>query len=114
MMRRVLWFGVTLPAGVVFITLAVINRHPVALVLDPFRPETPVLSLVLPFYVYLFGALLIGVLMGGSCVWLAQARWRRAARRRAAEVARWRAEASRLDGERQTLGVTRQLLAADR
>ena len=44
------------------------------------------MSLVLPFYAYLFGTLLIGVLLGGTAMWLSQARWRRTARRRAAEA----------------------------
>jgi hypothetical protein len=83
-------------------------------VLDPFRPEEPVLSLLLPFYVYLFGALLIGMVVGGTCVWLRQAQWRRTARQRAAEAQRWRAEAGRLGLERQAQFAARQLSAADR
>jgi len=98
MLRRTLWFVVALPAAVLCITLAVINGHPVRLVLDPFRPERPVLSLVLPFYVYLLAGLLIGIVIGGATVWRAQASWRRAARRGAGEVQRWRAEAERLQG----------------
>jgi uncharacterized integral membrane protein len=101
MVRRILSLAVALPAGVLLLTLAVINGHGVRLVLDPFRPDQPVLSLVLPFYVYLFGVLLIGVLIGGATVWRAQARWRRAARRRAGEVQRWRTEVERLNSERQ-------------
>ena len=66
--------------GLLLVTLAVVNRHEVRLVLDPFRPETPVLSLVLPFYAYLFITLLLGVLLGGTAMWLSQARWRRNAR----------------------------------
>jgi uncharacterized integral membrane protein len=101
MLRRILSLAVALPAGLLLLTLAVINRHGVRLVLDPFRPDEPVLSLVLPFYVYLFGVLLIGVLIGGATVWRAQARWRRAARQRAGEVQRWRTEGERLNSERQ-------------
>ena len=96
MLRRIISFAVAVPAALLLLTLAVINRHGVRLVLDPFRPDDPVLSLVLPFYVYLFG-----VLIGGAIVWRAQARWRRAARRRAGEVQRWRAEAERLNRGRQ-------------
>ena len=88
MLRRIISFAVALPAALLLLTLAVINRHGVRLVLDPFRPDDPVLSLVLPFYVYLFGVLLIGVLIGGAIVWRAQARWRRAARQRCASPAR--------------------------
>src|SRR5262245_20549897 len=98
---------VAVPVAIVLITLAVANRHGVRLVLDPFRPDDPVLSLVLPFYAYLFAALFMGVLIGGSAAWLAQSQWRRAARRRAAEAVRWQAEADRLTRERD-----RQLTAA--
>ena len=101
MLRRIISFAVALPAALLLLTLAVINRHGVRLVLDPFRPDDPVLSLVLPFYAYLFGVLLLGVLIGGAIVWRAQARWRRAARRRAGEAQRWRAEAERLNRARQ-------------
>jgi hypothetical protein len=100
MLRRALKYLLAVPAAVILVTLAVINRHGVTLVLDPFRPEEPVLSLVLPFYVYLFGTLLIGIVAGGTAVWMAQARWRRSARRRAAEAQRWQAEAGRLARER--------------
>jgi hypothetical protein len=98
------------------VTLAVANRHGVRLVLDPFRPEEPVLSLVLPFYVYLFGMLLTGIIVGGVAVWLKQARWRRTARRRAAEAQRWQAEADRLGRERQAQAASagRQLAPANR
>jgi uncharacterized integral membrane protein len=101
MLRRALWIVVALPVAVLLITLAVANRHGVRLVLDPFRPEEPVLSIVLPFYAYLYGVLLIGILVGGAATWLTQARWRRTARRRAAEAQRWQAEADRLTRERQ-------------
>jgi len=111
--RRILWFAVALPAAALLVTLAVINRHGVRLVLDPFRPEEPVLSLVLPFYVYLLGMTLVGIVIGGAVVWLTQARWRRSARRRAAEAQRWQAEADRLTRERQ-MTASRQLAAADR
>ena len=58
------------------------------------------MSLVLPFYVYIFGALVLGVLAGGAAVWLGQGRWRRSARVRGQEASRWHAEADRLARER--------------
>jgi len=99
-LRRIVWFVVAFPIAILFVTLAVANRHGVRLVLDPFRPTDPVLSLVLPFYAYLIGALLIGVVLGGVATWIGQARWRRNARQRAAEAYRWHAEADRLSRER--------------
>jgi hypothetical protein len=101
MLRRIVWFLVAFPAAAVIVTLAVINRHGVRLVLDPFRPDQPVLSLVLPFYAYLFAALIAGVVIGGLATWAGQSRWRRTARRRAAEAERWQAEAARLARERE-------------
>jgi hypothetical protein len=115
MLRRFVWVLVAFPVAVLLITLAVANRHGVRLVLDPFRSDEPVLFLVLPFYVYLFGVLLLGIVIGGLTVWLTQARWRRTARRRAAEAQRWRAEADRLTRERQAQASTgRQLELASR
>ena len=115
MLRRVIWTVVAFPIGLVLVTLAVSNGHRVRLVLDPFRPDDPVLSLVLPFYLYLFGALLIGIVIGGMATWFTQARWRRIARRRGAEAVRWQAEADRLSRERdKQLSAVRQLAPADR
>jgi hypothetical protein len=98
-LRRIVTFAIAVPAAVALITLAVINRHGVQLILDPFRPDEPVIALVLPFYVFLFGALLLGVALGGVAMWLTQSRWRRAARARSAQVQRWQAEAARLARE---------------
>lgn len=107
MLKRILWLLIAFPAAALLITLAVANRHSVRLVLDPFRPETPVLSVVLPFYGYLFGALLVGVLLGGAATWLSQSRFRRTARVRTGEAKRWQAEADRLMRERDAEVSTR-------
>ena len=115
MLRRAWKYLLGLPAAIVLLTLAVINRHGVRLMLDPFRPEEPVISLVLPFYVYLIGMLLIGIVIGGLATWVTQARWRRSARRRGAEAQRWQAEADRLARERQAaVPADRQLAPASR
>jgi uncharacterized integral membrane protein len=116
MLRRFVWLLVAFPVAVVLLTLAVANRHGVRLVLDPFRSDEPVLFLVLPFYAYLFGVLLLGIVIGGLATWVAQARWRRTARRRAAEARRWQAEADRLSRERQAQVATagRQLAPVNR
>jgi hypothetical protein len=87
-------------AAVFLVTLAVANRHAVRLVLDPFNPTDPVLAAQLPFYAYLLGMLIIGVVMGGVATWFSQGRWRRVARARAQDAVRWRGEAERLSRER--------------
>ena len=94
MLRRAWKYLLAVPAAIILLTLAVINRHGVRLVLDPFRPDEPVVSLVLPFYAYLIGMLLVGIVIGGLATWVTQARWRRSARR-GAEAQRWQAEADR-------------------
>lgn len=80
MLKRISMILLALPVAVFLVTLAVANRHAVRLVLDPFRPEAPVISVELPFFAYLFGALLIGVLAGGAAVWFSQGHWRQTAR----------------------------------
>jgi uncharacterized integral membrane protein len=114
-LRRLIWLVVALPVALLLVTLALANRHPVRLVLDPFRPADPTVSVVLPFYYYLFGMLLVGVVIGGTVVWLKQARWRRNARQRATEASRWQAEATRLTRERdRELEASRQLAPVNR
>ena len=104
MLRRIVWLLVAFPAAAILVTLAVANRHAARLVLDPFRPEEPVLWIDLPFYAYLLIALVIGVALGGTATWMTQSRWRRTARRRAQEALRWQAEADRLARERDQTG----------
>lgn len=117
MLKRVFTIVIAFPMALVLIALAVANRHAVRLVLDPFRPESPAISLVLPFYAYLFGALALGIVAGGLAVWLSQGHWRSAARVRFQEARRWQAEADRLARERDAeVGASRgrQLIASSR
>lgn len=100
MIGRILGLLFGFVAAVFLVTLAVANRHTVRLVLDPFNPLDPVLAAELPFYAFLFGMLIIGVILGGIATWMSQSRWRRLARARGQDAARWRAEAERLTRER--------------
>jgi hypothetical protein len=104
MFRRVLSLIIGFPLGAALVALAVSNRQPVTLVLDPFRPETPALSIDLPFYAYLIGALVVGVILGGVATWMGQSRWRQTARTQGRRAARWQAEADRLAREREAAG----------
>lgn len=100
MLKRILTIVVAFPVAILLVALAVINRHDVRMVLDPFKPQAPSLAVELPFYFYLFGTLFLGMIVGGVAVWMGQGRWRRTARVRAQEVRRWQAEADRLAHER--------------
>ncbi|WP_375465004.1 lipopolysaccharide assembly protein LapA domain-containing protein [uncultured Methylobacterium sp.] len=87
---------VLLPVTIAVILLAVANRDPVRLSLDPFSPETPVFSLTLPLYAILFGAVALGIVVGGIFAWLGQGRARRQVRHRGREIRRLEGETARL------------------
>ena len=116
MIRKIVSLLIAFPGAVLLVTLAIANRHSVRLVLDPFRPEEPALSLALPFYAYLFGVLILGVILGGLATWLTQGHWRKAARTRGQEARRWHSEADRLTRERESalMPERKQLAAAGR
>ena len=95
-MRRILAFLVLLPLAVVVVALAVANRRGLTLSLDPFNTENPAVSLTAPVYVVVFATFALGIVLGGIAAWFGQGRWRREARERRAEAARWRSEAMRL------------------
>jgi len=101
---------VAIPVGILLVALAIANRHKVPLILDPFQPEQPMLSLELPFFAYLFGALVLGVILGGIAAWMSQGRYRKAARTETREAAKWRHEADRLARERDDEVASRQKL----
>jgi uncharacterized integral membrane protein len=86
--RRLLAIVIFVPIAIVLVALAVANRQPVVLALDPFSPAEPAASVVLPFYLFLLVALILGVLIGGIASWLRQSRHRREERRFRAELAR--------------------------
>jgi hypothetical protein len=106
-LRRIVRLFVGLPVVVVVVAIGVANTQRVRLSLDPFRPDDPALSLELPLYAWLLGALLCGVIGGGLAMWLTQARWRHSARRGQAETGRSKAEAEALGRERQIVSAGR-------
>ncbi len=108
MLGRIIGLVIGFIAAVFLVTLAVANRHSVRLVLDPFNPDNPVLSVDLPFYAYLFAMLIGGVMLGGFATWMSQAKWRRTARNRTHETVRWKAEAERLTREREAAAAAEQ------
>jgi hypothetical protein len=83
--------------GAGLVAFGVANRHSVQFVIDPFVPSGGTAPFVTaPLSLFLFGALLIGVLIGGVVVWRGQGKWRRAARQRAREAHELRREVERL------------------
>ena len=100
MIARILGLISGFVAAVLLVTLALANRHAVQLVLDPFNPQRPVISVDLPFFAYLFGMLILGVILGGFATWWSQGKWRRQLRERTKDMLRWKGEADRLIRER--------------
>lgn len=94
-MRRFLTLLILVPIAVVVVFFSVANRESVTVSLDPFHAGTPALTFAAPLFVLLFGALVLGLLIGGVAAWMRQGRWRRAARKIEAEAHQLRAELSR-------------------
>lgn len=84
------------PLALIVILLAIANRAPVVVSFDPFSREAPALSATLPIYVVLFGAVMLGVAIGGVAAWLVQGKHRRAERGYRREAQRLNAETERL------------------
>ena len=91
MIGRIITLLVAFLAAVLLVTIAVANRHTVTLVLDPFNPDNPIISLPGQFFLFLFGMLIAGVVLGGVASWMGQGKWRRTARQRTQEAMRWKA-----------------------
>lgn len=94
MANRILLIVVLVPLAVIIIALAVANRGAVPFTLDPFNPGNPALTVEWPLFVYLFGVLALGMLIGSLATWLRQGRYRRDARERKKEVDKLRETAS--------------------
>ncbi len=95
-MRTLLRLIVMVPAGLVLLLLALANRKPIVLSLDPFGGDTPGLSISVPLFVVIFLSVIVGVLVGGVALWFGQGRHRRAAKLHKREVERLRREADTL------------------
>jgi len=94
---RLLRYFLLFAVAMVAIAFAVANRHAVRFVLDPIAgPDSPI-SFDAPLFLFLFGSLLTGFLIGAIAAWLGQARWRNAAKRRARENAELKKENERLN-----------------
>ncbi len=87
MLNRFMTVVVFIPLAIVLVALAVANRAPVDFTLDPFNPGNPGLTVTLPLFIYLFGALALGLIVGSVATWFKQGHYRKLARRREAELA---------------------------
>jgi uncharacterized integral membrane protein len=86
MIRKTVVALVLVPLALLIVVFAVANRQPVTVSFDPFGAGDPALSATLPLYIFIFILVILGVIVGGLAAWLRQHKWRRAARRAAAEA----------------------------
>ena len=95
-MRRFLTGLIIVPLVLLLVLFAVANRRPVTLAFDPFAPETPAYSLDVPLFLVIFGAVMLGVVVGGLADWFGQGRYRREARSRRADMRRQERELDKM------------------
>jgi uncharacterized integral membrane protein len=95
-LRKALALLVLVPIGVLLVALAVVNRKPVTLVLNPLDASSG-LGVEAPLFLFLLGAFAIGLIVGGIATWYEQGKWRAKARAEARETRSLRAQAERLE-----------------
>ena len=95
-MIRFLKALILLPVAVLVVLLAVANRAPVQLSLDPFSKDAPEFATSLPLFAIIFAAVMVGVVIGGTATWLAQGKNRKARRQSRREARQLRYETERL------------------
>ncbi|QKP78641.1 LapA family protein [Methyloligella sp. GL2] len=94
---------IILPLAVVLVALAVANRAPVDLVLDPIGGRFIV---SIPLFLLILAVFAIGLLIGGFAAWLGQGKWRKAARQRQREATDLRRQTDRLERELESIDQT--------
>jgi uncharacterized integral membrane protein len=87
---------ILVPLALLAIAFAIGNHHDVTLYFDPISSEPP--GFTIPAYVVVFGALILGVLIGGVATWIGQHGYRRAARTHRREAEQLRADLDRARG----------------
>jgi len=95
-MVRFLKALIFIPIALVVVFLSIANRNPVTISLDPFSQAAPEFAFSAPLFLVLFGAVAIGVFIGGVAAWCAQHRKRKELRYTKQEVKNLKAEANKM------------------
>lgn len=82
-MRKFINLFFLLPLAIVLIAVSVANRQVVTFSFDPVNVLP---SVELPFFIFLFAALIIGMLIGGGLTWVTQGKHRKALREKSTEA----------------------------
>ena len=107
-MRTLVNALILVPISALVLLLALANRSPVLLSLDPFSPQAPAFAVTVPLFEAIFGGVVLGLLIGWAATWWTQGHHRRAARfhQRAAERLRAEAESLRADAAQPARGAS--------
>lgn len=81
--------------GIPVVAIALANKQMVQISADPFGDASKALSLSLPLFLIIFGALIVGMVIGGLLTWIGQGKHRRAARMARADAANLRAQSAK-------------------
>ncbi|MGJ3264213.1 MAG: LapA family protein [Salinarimonas sp.] len=100
-MRRIVSLLILVPFALVVALIAMANRVPTRISLDPFTPENPVWSVTGPLWIVLFVTLTVGIVIGGCAAWIVQGKHRKAERAYKRESTRLAREVDRAK-ERET------------
>jgi uncharacterized integral membrane protein len=91
-LRKIINLVFFVPIAILLILLSVANRHWVSFSIDPLNTENPAFSISLPFFVFMFGMLIIGAIIGASLTWISQGKHRRALREKSYEATKMQRE----------------------
>jgi uncharacterized integral membrane protein len=97
MLRKLVFWLILVPLAIVILMFAVANREIVTVSFDPFSTRTPAAAISVPLFVLIFVLVILGVIIGGVAAWLRQSGYRRAARRRDADIGALRREIETLN-----------------
>ena len=96
-MKRFLRLLFLVPLALGAMAVAVANRHPVIIYLDPIAGPAPEgTQITVQLFVVIGVAIMVGVIFGSVVTYLEQGKYRRAARRARTEVVSLRADVARL------------------
>lgn len=95
-MLRLIKFLLLLPVAIALVLFGVANRQIVTLVLDPVSPAAEAFKVSVPLFVFFFGTLAVGAVVGSITTWFAQGRHRKAERQFRRERDRLQDECARL------------------
>ncbi len=94
-MKRVAAFLILIPIGIIIISLAVANRQEVVVAIPPQIGDAPLYTFTLPLFALVFGAVIVGLVVGGFATWIRQGKHRKRAREQKVKASKMEFEAKK-------------------